>query len=97
MEAYTIVRHTVLDFARWKKVFDEFEPFRKKNGETTAAVIQVEGDQKDVVVISTWASLDAARAFFDRKELKEAMEKAGVANDPEFVFGEEAVPASTSP
>ena len=88
--ATTIVRHKVNDYATWRKAFDEFASVRKDGGEKSFSVLQVDGDPNDVIVVNTWPSIDAAKAFFAKKELKEAMEKAGVAGPPEFIFSNEA-------
>ena len=76
--AYTIVRHRVNDYATWRKAFDALEPQRKQGGERSAAVI------------NTWDSVSAAKAFFDSPALKGAMESAGVAGPPDFLFADEA-------
>ena len=87
--ATTIVRHKVNDYAVWRKAFDEFDANRKAGGEQSFSVLQVDGDPNDVIVINTWESMDAAKAFFGQEELKEAMQKAGVAGPPEFVYANE--------
>ena len=85
--AYAIARHTVKDYAAWRRVFDEFEPVRKQGGERSAVVLQADGNPNDVTVINTWDSVAAAKAFFGQEALKEAMQKAGVASEPQFFFG----------
>ena len=43
-----------------------------------------------VTVINTWDTIETAEAFFNREELKSAMEEAGVTAPPTFVFANEA-------
>ena len=88
--AITIVRHKVKDFGTWRKAFDDFAQARKDGGEQSATVVQVEGDPNDVIVINTWPSVDTAKKFFEKPELKETMEKAGVSGSPEFTFGNDS-------
>ena len=88
--AITIVRHKVKDYAAWRKAFNGFESARKKAGEKTATVVQVDGNPNDVIVINTWPSIDSAKQFFALPDLKKGMEAAGVASLPEFVFGSES-------
>lgn len=52
-------------------------------------MLQVDGDPNDVIVVNTWPSIDAAKAFVAQDDLKEAMKKAGVAGPPEIVFANE--------
>ena len=90
MAAYTIATHPVKDFSAWKSLFDRFESVRKDGGERSAVVLQHADDPNMVTVINTWDTIDTAQAFFSQEELKAAMEEAGVAAPPTFVFGNEA-------
>ena len=88
--AISIVRHKVKDYTAWRKAFDDFAETRKKGGEKSAVVVQVEGNPNDVIVINTWPSTEAAEAFFSNPELKQAMEKGGVEGTPEFIHGNDS-------
>lgn len=88
--AIVILRHKVSDFSAWKSVFDSIDGERKSAGEKSAQVVQVEGDPNDVVIIFSYDSLDAARAFLGSEKVKSAMKNAGVAGEPTFVFGTSA-------
>lgn len=88
--AIAILRHKVNDFATWKGVFDSLAEIRSKAGEQSAQVIQVEGDPNDVIIIFTYDSMDAAKAFLGSEEVKNAMSKAGVASSPDIVLGSSA-------
>jgi quinol monooxygenase YgiN len=87
--ATTIVRHPVKDYAAWRKVFDEFKPAREKAGERSATVLRVEGRPNDVVVVNTWRSIEAAKAFFAAADLKEGMARGGVVGQPDIVYANE--------
>jgi hypothetical protein len=69
------VRHKVQDYAKWRKVYDDFEETRTKMGETGDWVWQLAGDPNDVTVIHDFDSVEKAKAFVKRSELREAMGK----------------------
>ncbi len=96
MAAYTISRFKVKDFAHFKSAFDAREPFRKKNGQRTATVIQVEGDPNDVVLVASWPSIEVARKYYGLNELKDILKEAGVVSRLNVVYGEEPVTVSAS-
>jgi quinol monooxygenase YgiN len=86
-----IIRHTVEDFERWKKGYDGFEGFRRSCGIVGHAANQDCDDPKQVIVLHQANDQSALRAFLDSKELRDAMQSAGVTGEPEiqFVRGEE--------
>ena len=80
------VRHTVKDYAAWRKLYDSFAPVQQANGVAAQAVYQSAEDPNDVTVTHEFASLDAAKSFVGKPELKEAMQKAGVVGAPSIWF-----------
>ena len=80
------VRHTVTDYAAWRKAYDAFDATRKKLGVTAQAVYQAVDNPNDVTVTHDFKSMEKAKAFAESAELKEAMEKAGVAGPPTIWF-----------
>lgn len=82
------VRHTVADFNKWKVVFEEVEPFRKKMGSSGAHVFRNNSNPNEVLVITDWANKEQGMKFGQSPELKKAMEKAGVQGAPEISFAE---------
>ena len=90
MAAYTIASHPVRDFAPWKSLFDQFELIKKDGGELSAVVLRHSDDPNMVTVINTWDTIETAKAFFNREELKSAMGEAGVTAPPTFLFANEA-------
>ncbi len=82
------VRHTVSDYAAWRKLYDTFTPVQKANGVTAQAVYQASDNPNDVTVTHEFASLDAAKSFVGKPELKEAMQKAGVVGAPTIWFAD---------
>jgi hypothetical protein len=82
------VRHQVADYAKWKRVYDEFDATRKKLGVTGASVYRDADDASTVIVTHSFKDTGTAKAFVDSKDLQSAMERAGVAGPPEIWFGE---------
>ena len=76
-----LVRHRVADFDTWKKVYDSFAPIQAEHGVHAHQVLRSIENSNDVTVEHTFDSPEAARAFFARPELKEAMSEAGVNAD----------------
>jgi quinol monooxygenase YgiN len=84
-----IARHTVSDYGKWKSVYDDLAPVRKESGVIGASVGRDPDDGNTIIVVHRFNDLDAARAFAQSKDLKEAMAEAGVVGAPEFWFAEE--------
>ncbi len=89
-----LVKHSVKDFASWKKVFDEHATFRKEHGCKGGELYQNAENPNEVVIRFSWDSLDHARAFVGSKGLREAMDKAGVLGAPTVTVLSEAQPVS---
>lgn len=87
--AYMVIRHKVKDYDAWKVGFDNAIGIRKAGGEKSFRIFQLVDDRNDVVALFEWDSLDNARKFSGSAELREAMEKAGVSEEPKVNFLEE--------
>jgi hypothetical protein len=84
--ATLFVRHKVADFAKWKRVYDEFDAERQSMGVTMHGVYQLDGDPTDVTVYHNFDTLEAAKAFAASDRLRDAMHRAGVVGQPEVWF-----------
>jgi hypothetical protein len=84
--ATLFVRHTVADYAAWRRIFDDFAPTQKTMGVTDKAVYQAADNPNDITVTHDFATLDAANAFAGSPELKSAMHVAGVTSAPTIWF-----------
>ncbi len=78
MRTVSIVHHRVADYGAWKEVYDSFRGAQREGGVRQQAVLRPADDQNMVVVVHTFDSSEAAKAFFDNPQLKEAMSSAGV-------------------
>lgn len=88
--ATLFVRHTVADFAAWKKVYDGLDPVRKAMGVTAQGAYQQDGNANDITVFHDFATMDSAKAFAASHELKSAMQEAGVQGPPTIWFANKA-------
>jgi hypothetical protein len=80
------VRHTVADYAAWRRIFDDFAPTQEALGVTNKAVYQAADNQRDITVTHDFATLEAAKAFAGSPDLKAAMHDAGVTSAPAIWF-----------
>jgi hypothetical protein len=83
---YLLIRHHVRDVARWKAVFDEHGITRRANGSRGGQVFYSDADPNEIVVLLEWDDLERARLFADSDDLLEAMDQAGVEDQPDFWF-----------
>ncbi len=80
------VRHTVNDYAAWRNVYDEFTPTRENMGVKGHAVYQAVDNPNGITVWHDFDSLEAAQAFRNSSELRDAMARAGVSTEPDIWF-----------
>jgi heme-degrading monooxygenase HmoA len=87
--ATLLARHKVKNYSKWKKGYDSFGEYRKKTGIKKAQVWRNIKKPNEVVIVHVWDSMDAAKAFANSKELKDAMKNAGVSDKPDIYLLEE--------
>ena len=82
MSATLIVRHTVADFAAWRKVYAEAGSIRAKHGCTGERVLQSPSDPNDVVATHEFPTVGQAEAFAADPDLRTAMQSGGIVGAP---------------
>jgi len=85
-----LVKHTVQDYAKWKKAFDENADSRKSFGSKGGRVYRTNGSPNEVTVVLNWEDMQKAKQFTESPELKTAMQNAGVTGAPQFQFLDDA-------
>jgi heme-degrading monooxygenase HmoA len=86
---YLIIRHKVEDYAKWKPVFDAHGATRQANGSKGGRLFRNADDPNETVILFEWDDLDKARQFAQSDDLRQAMQRAGVADRPDVYFLEE--------
>ena len=80
------VRHTVRDYAVWRRAYNAFDKERKSMGVKRHAVFRAVAKPKDVTIWHDFATLRKAKAFVGSRRLREAMRAAGVKSAPSIWF-----------
>lgn len=86
MTNYLLTRSKVRDFAEWKSGYDAHISKRQEAGLTEKHLLQAGDDANEVFILFEAADLNRAKAFVESADLKEAMQKASVVDEPDFYF-----------
>ena len=87
---YLLVRHKVEDYERWKPVFDhDHGATRERSGSKGGWILRNAFDPNELVILLEWDSSENARLFVNADATREAMQRAGVADEPDVYFLEE--------
>ena len=90
-----LIKHPVEDFEKSKAGFDAFHDTRKSSGEKHYQIYRSIDDPNTLVALFEWDNIDNAKAFLTSPDLKDAMEHAGVAGQPEITIMDLADQGST--
>lgn len=86
---YVLVRHKVADYAQWKPVYDAHATSRKAGGSKGAHLFRNAENPNETIILLEWEDLEQARQFAQSADLRQAMQRAGVADQPDIYFLEE--------
>ncbi len=86
MANFVLVRHKVRDFAQWKAGYDAHQPTRAEAGLTEKHVLQSASDPNEVILLFEARDLNRAKTFAESADLRETMQKLGVADKPDMYF-----------
>jgi len=84
MSATLTVRHTVEDYAAWRKVYEEAGVLRTQHGCTAQRVMRLPADGNDLFVIHDFPTVEQAESFAHDPGLRETMGRAGVRGVPQI-------------
>jgi heme-degrading monooxygenase HmoA len=87
---YLLVRHKVEDYARWRPIYDEHGATRKASGSAGGRVFRSADNPNEVVILLEWDDLEKARQFAQSEDLRQTMRRAGVVDQPDVYFLNEA-------
>jgi heme-degrading monooxygenase HmoA len=83
---YLFIRHKVADYAKWKSAFDEHGATRQTNGSRGGQLFRNANDPNELIILFEWDDLERARQFTQSEDLRQAMQRAGVADQPDIYF-----------
>ena len=86
---YMVVRHKVMDYAKWKPIYDQHAATRKARGSKKAHLFRNADTPNEIIILFEWDDLGKARSFAQSEDLKKTMIKAGVSDKPDIYFLEE--------
>ncbi len=86
---YALIRHKVKDYDVWKPVYDEDAENRKAHGSKGARLFRNANDPTETIAIFEFDDLENAKTFSESPELRERMQRAGIADHPDLFFLEE--------
>lgn len=84
-----LIRHRVADYDDWKPCFDDHQSMRRANGCQGGRLFRGADDPREVLILLAWDDLHRARLFVDSDELRLAMRRAGVSDQPDVWFLED--------
>ena len=83
---YILIRHKVADYLKWKPVFDEHGATRQASGSRGGQLFRNATDPNELVILLEWDDLEQARQFAQTEDLRQTMQRAGVADQPDVYF-----------
>ena len=86
---FLLVRHNVEDFAEWRVAYEEHVRRLPVTVARGSRIFRSADNANEVMVLSEWRSLEEARRFARSDGLRQALQRAGVADQPEVYYLEE--------
>jgi heme-degrading monooxygenase HmoA len=87
---YLLVRLNVAAYAKWKPVFDEYATIRQAEGSRGGRLLRNADTPNEMIMLFEWEDLAQARRLFAQsEEVREALQRTGVADQPDVSFLEE--------
>ena len=84
-----LIRHKVTDFETWKPVFDELDATRRAYGCQGSWLFRNDDNPSETLILLAWDDLDRARLYVQSDELRDALNRGEVADEPDFWFLED--------
>jgi heme-degrading monooxygenase HmoA len=86
---YLLVRQEFEDYERWKQIFDEHGAARQENGGQGGTLYRNADDPDEAVILFEWDNLENARRYAQSVDLRDALQRAGVTDQPDIYSLEE--------
>ena len=79
-----LIRHKVQDYSNWKPLFDAHSSTRRAAGSKGGRLFRSADDRDELFILLEWDDMARAREFVESQELRDAMKRAGVADQPDI-------------
>ena len=83
---YTMIRHKVADFGKWKPVYDSHSSARTAAGLKEEYLLRNADNPNEVILLFSAQDAGKAKAFAASDDLRQAMQRAGVTDKPDVYF-----------
>jgi hypothetical protein len=83
---YLLVRSKASDFSKWKPEYDAHLAARQKARLKQEYLLHNLDDPNEIILLFEAEDVQKAREFVNSSDLREAMQKAGVVDKPDFYF-----------
>jgi hypothetical protein len=83
---YILIRHKVADFSKWKPAYEGHLPARQEAGLKELHLLRNADDPNEVILLFEAEDLHRAKDFAAAPDLRETMQRAGVADRPDIYF-----------
>ena len=78
------IRHKVTDYATWKSRFDDLAATRRAHGCKGSQIFRNAKDPSETLILLAWDELDRARLFAQSDDLRDALRRDDVADEPDL-------------
>jgi hypothetical protein len=86
---YMLVRAKFEDYARFYPIYTDHAPVRQASGSRGARLFRNVENPDEVLALFEWDGLEKARQFAGSDDLRQAMQRAGLADMPTVYFLDE--------
>ena len=81
-----LIRHHVKDFAVWQRVFGEEASIRRANGARRERLLRTAAAPNELWLLLEWDDLFRAELYVQSDDLRDALERAGVTDHPDYWY-----------
>lgn len=83
---FLLIRHQVKDVAAWQRVFDEEAGTRRAHGAQRERLFRAASAPNELWLLLEWDDLFRAELYVQSDELRDALERAGVTDRPDYWY-----------
>jgi hypothetical protein len=84
-----MVRHKIHDYDAWKPVYDQDAGNREAHGSKGGRLFRNANNPNEIIALFEYNDLEDAQKFTESPELRERMQRGGIADQPDIFFLDE--------